>query len=84
MAAIPSTEPGTVVIRYRNRAGALVTVTRLEPRENRFERFGAECAACLDAMKWHLRLSDTLTDGRNWASAHAAECHALPQPDEQD
>lgn len=77
------TEPGTVVVRYLNLSGALVTVSHRRPQGTRTVGFGAECTACLDDTDSTVALIATLKDARTWANKHAAECRALPQPDEQ-
>jgi hypothetical protein len=88
MTAPAETDTGTVVIRYENQRGALVTVTRSDPRPSRDQgataHYAAGCAGCLEeqdqAHTWH----DGLDRARTWASDHAAHCRALPQPDAQD
>ena len=70
----------TTLIRYRNRARALVTVTEHEPIST-VVRYTAECAGCLDSLGASDSSRDLLRDARKWASAHAAECRALPQPE---
>lgn len=71
------------LIRYKNRARALVTVTERNPAPGSLIiRFTAECAGCLDSLGGDDSRS-LLRDARKWADAHAAECRALPQPDEQ-
>lgn len=79
-----STAPGTVVIRYANQSGALVTVSHRAPRDRKPVAYGAECTACLDDTDSHFDVTDTLKASRDWASRHAAECRALPQPQTQD
>lgn len=71
------------LIRYKNRARALVTVTEHEASSDVL-RYTAECAGCFDS-----RAGDgsngrcLLRDARKWAGTHASECRALPQPDTQ-
>lgn len=76
-----------VIIRYKNRARALVTVTEHEAvnpaRPN--ERFTAECAGCLDSKSGDFMPAPVrIRDARTWAAEHAGTCRALPQPTEQD
>jgi hypothetical protein len=73
------TAPGTVVVRYANQSGALVTVSHRPPQQ-RLVAYGAECSACLDDTDSHFAVNETLKAARDWASKHAAECRALPQP----
>jgi hypothetical protein len=75
------TKPGTVVIRYANLSGALVTVSHRAPREGRSVAYGAECTACLDDSG--ASINDSLTAARTWANKHATGCRALPQPEPQ-
>lgn len=77
------TAPGTVVIRYANQSGALVTVSHRPPEGRRLVAYGAECTACLDDTDSHYTVNDALSTARSWADAHAATCRALPQPDPQ-
>ena len=81
----PVTEPAKVIIRYPNRSGALVTVIEHPdvpsyPYNNLRDEFSAECAACLD----HHRQDPDLPTVRDWASNHALDCRALPQPETND
>lgn len=76
----PVTAPDAVIIRYPNRSRALVIVIEhpgqpAYPRGLRSE-FSAECTACLDR---HSQRAD-LSTLRDWASNHAIDCRALPQP----
>lgn len=77
-----TTEPGTILIRYRNQSGALVTVSHREPRDRRLVAYGAQCSACLDDTDSYFDIGSTLKDARDWANAHAAVCRALPQPEQ--
>ena len=82
----PVTEPATVIIRYPNRSRALVIVVEhpdapTYPYEGSLRtEFSAECAACLD---YHRQDAD-LPTVRDWASNHALDCRALPQPEPND
>ncbi len=73
-----------VLIRYANLSGALVTVTEhaaTNPQHPN-ERYSAECTGCLDSKGGdYMPQAARLKDARTWASAHANECRALPQPD---
>ena len=84
MARIINAEPGSVLVRYQNQAGALVTVSHRPPSGQRLVAYGAECSACLDDTDSYFDINNTLKVARNWANAHAAECRALPQPETQD
>lgn len=42
--------------------------------------YSAECAACLDRH----RQDPDLSTVRDWASNHALDCRALPQPEPAD
>ena len=78
----PVTDSAKVIIRYPNRSGALVTVTRhpdvpTYPYNNLRDEYSGECPACLD---YHWQDAD-LSTVRDWASNHALDCRALPQPE---
>jgi hypothetical protein len=79
----PVTAPAQVIIRYPNRSRALVIVVE-HPDAPCYgglrTEFSAECAACLD---YHGQRAD-LSTVRDWASNHALDCHALPQPEPTD
>jgi hypothetical protein len=80
----PVTAPDSVIIRYPNRSRALVIVIEhpgqpAYPRGLRDE-YSAECTACLDR---HSQRAD-LAMLRDWASNHAIDCRALPQPEPTD
>jgi len=83
MASIINTEPGTVLVRYQNQSGALVTVSHRPPEGQRLVAYGAECSACLDDTDSHFEVPSTLKGARDWANQHSAECRALPQPNAQ-
>ena len=79
----PVIEPDTVIIRYPNRSRALVIVIEHPdvPHYNgRRTEYCAECTACLDRH----RQDPDLTTIRDWASNHAIDCRALPQPEPTD
>jgi len=69
-----------VLIRYLNQCGALVTVTQNPNTPGQPRCYGASCAGCLDAL---FGTPTVLSSARDWASKHARECRALPQPDQQ-
>jgi len=78
----PVTDPAKVIIRYPNRSRALVIVVEhpdvpTYPYNNLRTEFSAECPACLDYHRQHADLSTV----RDWASNHALDCRALPQPE---
>ena len=81
----PVTLPDHVIIRYPNSSRALVIVVEHPdvpsyPDSTLRAEFSAECAACLD---YH-RQDATLSTVRDWASNHAIDCRALPQPEPTD
>ncbi len=83
---MPETTLPAAIIRYANLSGALVTVTEHEAANPHYpnERYSAECGGCLDSKAGdYMPQPVRLKDARTWASAHAGECRALPQPVEQ-
>ena len=79
----PVRYPAEVIVRYPNRSRALVIVVE-HPDVPYYHalrtEFSAECTACLD-----YRTQDAdLTTVRDWASNHAIDCRALPQPEPID
>lgn len=81
----PVTDPAKVIIRYPNRSRALVIVVEhpdvpTHPNDYLRTEYSAECAACLD----YQRQDPALSTVRDWASNHALDCRALPQPEPTD
>jgi hypothetical protein len=81
----PVTAPAEVIIRYPNRSRALVIVVEHPdvpsyPYNTLRTEYSAECTACLD----YRRQDPNLTTVRDWASDHAIDCRALPQPEPTD
>jgi len=65
------------VIRYQNLVGAIVAVTRPADVDSRAAYVHeVACGGCLDASE----KGQSLHLARQWASKHAAQCRALPQP----
>ena len=81
----PVALPARVVIRYPNRSRALVVVNEHPdvpsyPYDHLRTEYSAECTACLDRHGQEPALSTV----RDWASNHAYDCRALPQPEPTD
>jgi hypothetical protein len=80
----PDAPTERTIVRYRNQAGALVTITEkqgtpgaLNPAQTQ-TRYSTACEGCLEAL---FGSPTELTSARDWASKHAERCRALPQPE---
>lgn len=76
-----TTEP-TIIIRYPNQSGALVLVREHPdvpsyPYDAPVTEYSATCTGCLDRHSQRTALEYP----RTWASQHALDCRALPQPE---
>ena len=74
----PDAPTERTVVRYLNQAGALVTITRTPDEPGTETCYSAACTGCLDAM---FGTRAALSAARDWASKHAEQCRALPQPE---
>ncbi len=74
----PDAPTERTIVRYLNQGGALVTITEKASTPGEARRYGAACAGCLDAL---FGTPTALSSARDWASKHAEQCRALPQPE---